>query len=125
MEELIGEQAKEIPGLAITDSQNLFSAIHNLKGVENRRTIADVINIKQAIYDDKTIQELRYDQGKNNIADCLTKVTKSGEGLLEIIRSGVYNIPGGSTLRDSTKISVGTWQELITAEKEASKEDKE
>ena len=119
MEELIGDVAKEIPGLAITDSQNLFSAIHNLKGVENRRTLADVINIKQAIFDDKTIQEPRFDTGKNNIADCLTKVTKNGDGLLEIIRTGIFNIPGGSTLRDSTQTSVGTWQELINAEKEA------
>ena len=38
---------------------------------------------------------------------------------MNVLRTGSYNIPGGTVVRDSTKISVKTWQQLVTAEKEA------
>ena len=45
------------------------------------------------------------------IADYLTKVTKSGKELIEIIPSGHYNVPGGIKVRDSTLAAMNTWNQ--------------
>ena len=50
------------------------------------------------------------------ISDCLTKTGKLGEDLLNIVRTGVYHIPGGVKIRDSTKLNIKTWQQLMKAE---------
>ena len=50
------------------------------------------------------------------IADCLTKTGKLGDDLLKIVRTGVYQIPGGVHIRDSTRLNIKTWQQLMNAE---------
>ena len=80
---------------------------------------ADIISIKQAIAEDRTITELRYVPKEQMIADCLTKTGRLGEDLLRIVRTGSYNIPGGMKIRDSTKLNIKTWQQLMNAEKDA------
>ena len=62
------------------------------------------------------VHEVRYVPGKLMIADCLTKKTKSGENLMNILRTGAYSIPGGANLRDSTLLAVKTWAQLMQAE---------
>ena len=52
------------------------------------------------------------------IADCLTKTGRLGDDLLNVVRTGVYNIPGGVAIRDSTKLNIKTWQQLMEAEAE-------
>ena len=116
LKQMFGSKADDIPGLAITDNQDLFSCVHNLKPCEDKRLLADIISIKQAIIDDKTITELRYVPKEEMIADCLTKTGKPGNDLLTIVRTGVYQIPGGVHIRDSTKMNVRTWQQLMNAE---------
>ena len=117
LKQMFGNKADSIPGLALTDNQDLYSCVHNLKACEDKRLLADIINIKQAIADDKTITELRYIPKEQMISDCLTKSGKLGEDLLKIVRTGVYNIPGGVKIRDSTKLNIRTWQQLMNAEK--------
>ena len=117
LKQMFGNKADNIPGLALTDNQDLYSCVHNLKACEDKRLLADIINIKQAIADDKTITELRYIPKEQMISDCLTKSGKLGEDLLKIVRTGVYNIPGGVKIRDSTKLNIRTWQQLMNAEK--------
>ena len=39
--------------------------------------------------------------------------------LPEYVRTGSYNIPGGMKIRDSTKLNIKTWQQLMNAEKDA------
>ena len=104
--------------LALTDNQDLYSCVHNLKPCEDKRLLADIIDIKQAIVDDKTITELRYVSKDLMIADCLTKTGRLGEDLLQVVRTGVYHIPGGVAIRDSTKLNIRTWQQLMNAESE-------
>ena len=116
LKQIFGTTADNIPGLAITDNQDLFSCVHNLKACEDKRLLADIISIKQAIIDDKTITELRYVPKENMVADCLTKTGKLGEDLLNIVRTGVYVIPGGVRIRDSTRMNIKTWQQLMNAE---------
>ena len=52
------------------------------------------------------------------IADCLTKTGRLGEDLLNVVRTGSYNIPGGVKIRDSTRLNIKTWEQLMNAEKE-------
>ena len=118
LKQMFGSKADTIPGLALTDNQDLYSCVHNLKPCEDKRLLADIINIKQAIVDDKTIQELRYIPKDLMIADCLTKTGRLGEDLLKVVRTGVFHIPGGVTIRDSTKLNIRTWQQLMNAESE-------
>ena len=35
---------------------------------------------------------------------------------MNILRTGVYSIPGGANLRDSTLLAVKTWAQLMQAE---------
>ena len=116
LKQMFGTKADKIPGLAITDNQDLFSCVHNLKPCEDKRLLADIISIKQAIVDDKTITELRYVPANDMIADCLTKTGKLGDDLLTIVKTGVYQIPGGVHIRDSTRLNIKTWQQLMNAE---------
>ena len=116
LKQMFGEKADNIPGLALTDNQDLFSCVHNLKPCEDKRLLADIISIKQAIADDKTITELRYVPKEKKIADCLTKSGKLGDDLWQIVKTGVYHIPGGVKIRDSTKLNIKTWQQLMKAE---------
>ena len=118
LKEILGPSADSIPCLVLTYNQNLFSCIHNLKSCEDKRLLADIINIRQHIHDDKTINEVRYIPRSEMLADCLTKKSKEGEKLMDVFRMGSYMIPGGPIIRDSTKISVKTWQQLVAAEKD-------
>ena len=118
LKQMFGDAADDIPGLALTDNQDLYSCVHNLKACEDKRLLADIISIKQAIADDNTITELRYVPKEQMIADCLTKTGKLGEDLLKVVRTGSYNIPGGVNIRESTKLNIKTWQQLMHAEKD-------
>ena len=118
LSQMFGDKADKIPGLALTDNQDLYSCVHNLKPCEDKRLLADIISIKQAIANDKTITELRYISKDEMIADSLTKTGKLGDDLLTVVRTGVYNIPGGVAIRDSTRLNIKTWQQLMNAESE-------
>ena len=57
------------------------------------------------------------------VADCLTKKTNIiDQMLLNIAKSGVYSVPGRTTLRDSTMTSVKTQDQLMKAEKDSKNE---
>ena len=120
MLEIIGPSVKDVPGPAITDNQDLFSCIHNIKSCDNKRLLEDIIQIRQAIHDDKVISEVRYSPGRQNLADGLTKLSRvSSQDLMTVLRTGSYDVPGGTCVRDSTQLSVKTWQQLVTAEEAA------
>ena len=119
LEELFGDEAKEIPTLAYTDCSDLFSAVHNIKNVADARLAADIISIKEAIQLDQTITELRFCHGSDMLADSLTKYKKLGNDLWNVMRTGSYSLPGGSHIRDSTKTAVKTWHQLMQAEAQA------
>ena len=93
--------------------------MHNLKSCEDKRLLTEIISIRQAIFEDKTVSEVRYVESSKMIADCLTKMSKSGEDLVTILRQGHYIIPGGNKVRDSTLTAVKTWRQLVEAEKNA------
>ena len=115
--EMCGSRVKALQCVALTDNQGLFSNIHHLKSTsEDYRLHSDIIELRQSIEQEKTVQEVRYVHSSLNIADCLTKVTKSGHMLLQLVRTGQYDLPGGTRVRDSTMTSVRTWNQLMRVE---------
>ena len=118
LSQMFGKAAQKIPGLALIDNQDLWSTLHHLKNCEDKRLLPDIIQLKQSIIIDHTVQEVRYVQAKEMLSDCLTKPGRSAEAFNIILKTGKYEIPGGNDIRDSTKINVKTWKELIEAETE-------
>ena len=117
LRELCGRRVDKLECIAYTDNQILYSNVHHLKSnTEDYRMQSDILAIRQCIEDDKTAQELRYCHSEDNISDCLTKQTRSGVMLLNIVRTGLYDPPGGTDVRDSTKLAVRTWNQLVQAE---------
>ena len=114
--EMCGKKVENLQCVAITDSHNLWSNIHHLKSSADHRMLGDIINIRQDIFDNNVIQEVRFCHGDQNIADGLTKTTKSGQALLNIARNGRYEVPGGTIIRDSTLTATRTYHQLMFAE---------
>ena len=109
VEQMCGQRAKGMQCVALTDNQGLFSNIHHLKSnVEDYRLRlqADILELRKNIEQEKIVQEVRDVKSASNIADALTKTTKSGEMLLQLVQTGRYDLRGGTQIRDSTMTSV-------------------
>ena len=118
LKELCGNRVTGLQCITMTDNHALFSNVHHLKSnTDDYRLQTDVLSIRQSIEKDKIAQELRCCQSEENISDCLTKTTKSGILLQNILRTGMYSLPGGTDVRDSTMLAVRTWGQLMQAEK--------
>ena len=90
---MCGTRIKSLKCVALTDNQGLFSNIHHFKSTsEDYRLHSDIIEQRQSIEHEKTVQEVRYVHSSQNLADCLTKGTKSGHMLLQLVRTGQYNL---------------------------------
>ena len=119
LEEMCGQRVKNLQCVALTDNQGLFSNIHHLKSnVDDFRLHSDILELRQSIEQEKTVQEVRYVHSSLNIADALTKTTKTGVMLLQLVQTGQYDLPGGTFVRDSTMSSVRTWSELMRVEQQ-------
>ena len=117
--DMCGTRIKSLECVALTDNQGLFSNIHHLKSTsEDYRLHSDIIELRQSIEQEKTVQEVRYVHSSQNLADCLTKVTKSGHMLLQLVRTGQYDLPGGTRVRDTTMTNVRTWNQLMRVEQQ-------
>ena len=117
LEELCGSRVSQLQCLTMTDNQALFSNVHHLKGnTDDYRLQTEVLAIRQSIEVDKIAQELRYCLSEENIADCLTKISRTSHLLMNVIKTGVFNPPDGTTVRDSTMNAVRTWGQLMQAE---------
>ena len=53
---------------------------------------------------------------EENIADPLTKSSKSAHLLMSIVRTGSFNLPGGTSVRERTMNAVRTWSQFMQAE---------
>ena len=126
LEGIMGSEANTVPCIALVDSQNLWSCVHNISACSDDRLQADIINIRQSIHDDKSVNEVRYIHNSEMIADSLTKQTNlTGNMLLSVVRSGYYDLPGGHKLRDSTMVSAKTWSQLMQAESQTQEQQQD
>ena len=92
--QIFGTRVKDIPTLILSDSKNLTQAIKSTSLVEDPWLIPDIAVIKDAI-EDKTVNEVRWVNSKDMLADCLTKAGASGSSLMQLMESGKYEGPGG------------------------------
>ena len=91
---LFGKRMEDIPAIVFTDSNNLFKSVHSSSQVEDTWLIPDVAMIKDAL-EQKVISEVRLVPGERMLANCLTKAGVTGTELLEVLRTGEYEVPGG------------------------------
>ena len=78
--------------MVVTDSKNLYEAVHSTSMVEDMWLITDIASIKDAL-ESKEVTEIQRVPSERMIANCLTKAGASGEKLMTILKTGKYNIP--------------------------------
>ena len=89
--EMCGAKVKDMTCVALTDNQGLFSNIHYLRSNGADYCLhTNVIELWRSIVQEKTVQDML----TPTHADCLTKSTKTGVMLLQIVRTGQYDLPG-------------------------------
>ena len=109
LRQMYGKQADDIPAVAIIDCQDLYDSIHNLRPVEDKRLMGTIVEIKQAIVMDNTIQELRLVAKQVQVADGLTKPGASCQELLNILQTGCHKVPGGCVVKRNENVHAKTW----------------
>ena len=110
--QMLGMRASKIPGIALVDSKNLHESVHNIKPVDDRRLIDTIVEIKQAVALDKTVQEIRLVPGEMMIADGLTNKNGFCEELMRVLQHGVHTLPGGWTINKKTSDFAKTWCDI-------------
>ena len=119
LKQMHGNKAGDIPCIAMTDSKDLYEAVHNIKHPQDKKLIGDIYQIKQAIAIEKLITELRLIKGSEMLANSLTKGGANADDLMKVLRSGTLVIPGGNVVKDAKKIHSSTWQKLLQAQTES------
>ena len=90
--QIYGTRVESIPTVVVTDCKNLEEAVHSSSLVEDRWLITDIAAIKEAL-ESKEVTEIKRVPSEKMIANCLTKAGASGVELLEILRTGRYEMP--------------------------------
>ena len=116
MKQMYGKVDGDIACVAITDSKDLYEAVHNVKNTNDKRLLGDILQIKQAIAVDGIIEELRHVPSHEMLADSLTKEGASGEELLNCVRTGLVHVTGGLEVARSKKFEASSWRKLIQAQ---------
>ena len=116
MKQMYGKVDGDIACVAITDSKDLYEAVHNVKNTNDKRLLGDILQIKQAIAVDGIIEELRHVPSHEMLADSLTKEGASGEELLNCVRTGLVHVTGGLEVARSKKFEASAWRKLIQAQ---------
>ena len=119
LEEMCGQRVRNLRCVALTDHDKLFSNINQFPAnIEDFRLQSDILELRQSIEQEKTVQEVRYVHPSLNIADALTKSTKAGIMLLQLVQTGRYDLPGGTIIENSAGLLAKTWPELMQTEQQ-------
>ena len=89
--EMLGEKAKQIPMRLITDSKNLYKATYSSTPVENKRLRIDIGKLKESIKTNE-LHSFIHVEGKDMLADVLTKKGASAKKLISLLRCGKSSI---------------------------------
>ena len=116
LKQMYGKECGDIPCLTITDSKDLYEAVHNVKNTNDKRLLGDILQIKQAMAVDGIIEELRHVPSHEMLADSLTKEGANGEELLNCVRTGILHVRGGFEVLRSKKLEASAWRKLIQAQ---------
>ena len=116
LKQMYGKECGDIPCLTLTDSKDLYEAVHNVKNTNDKRLLGDILQIKQAMAVDGIIEELRHVPSHEMLADSLTKEGVNGEELLNCVRTGILHVRGGLEVLRSKKLETSAWRKLIQAQ---------
>ena len=94
LEMIFGARINKVPVVITNDSQNLYKAIYSTSLVEDAWSITDIAAIKEAM-EDKKIDVVKQVPGAEMVANCLTKQGAGAVQLMEVLKEGRYELPGG------------------------------
>ena len=84
--EILGKKEQEMAITSYVDSNNLFQAVHRTKFVEDTRLRMDIAQVQESIKKDAL--EVRWVEGGDMLADCLTKKGVNPNKLMEVMEQG-------------------------------------
>ena len=87
IEEILGLKEKSIPVEAITDNRGTFDSVHSTTAVQDKRLRRDISVIKELL-NEKEVTKVSWCEGKDQIADALTKWGAAPWKLLEVFQNG-------------------------------------
>ena len=94
MKQIYGNIIDDVPVIMFTDSRNLYESIHSTSLVQDAWLIPDIAVIKEAL-GNSTISCLRRVASEDMLANCLTKAGASAVQLLDVLQTGIYELPCG------------------------------
>ena len=90
LEEMCGHRVRNLKCVALTDHRKLFSNINQSPTtMEDFRLQSDILELRQSIVQEKTVQEVRFIHPSQNIAEPLTKATQASVRLLQLVQAGM------------------------------------
>ena len=98
LKQIFGAEIDQIPVIIVTDSNNLFKAVYSTSLVDDGRLIPDIAIVKESI-EQGAVTEIRKVDSKEMIANCLTKPGASSTLLSDVLKTGIYDLPGGMEAR--------------------------
>ena len=94
LSQIFGTRAEAIPVMVVIDAKNLEEAINSTSLVDDRWLVPDIATIKEAV-EQGTVTWVKRVASEEMLANCLTKRGAGADGLLEVLHSGEYSLPGG------------------------------
>ena len=76
------------------------------------------MGFRQSVKQKKSVQEVRQVHPALNTADVLTKSTKASNMSLQLVQTGQYDLPGGTTVENSAGLLAKTWLESMQTEQQ-------
>ena len=109
LKEMCGKRVSNLQCIALSNNRELLSSIRRIKlNEEVRGEHLDILELKNNLEQEKVVQELRYVCPSFNVAEALTRTTKTEGTLQQLVQEGRYDLPGGYFVRTSTLTADGT-----------------
>ena len=118
LQQMYGKRANDIPVIAVTDSRNLWQAVHSIKAVDDKRLVNTIAELKEAMAVDFCASELRHLPGSAMLADGLTKKGGASEELMLVLQTGRFTLQGGWDVVKRAGFAVRTWLDINKEEDE-------
>ena len=93
MSEVLGCDANVVKIIAYVDNKSVVEAVYSTKQVDDKKLRIDLGAIKECV-DRGEVSSVRWCPGDKQLANCLTKRGASSHMILDILHTGVLNIPG-------------------------------
>ena len=91
IEDIFNLKDKSVPVEAIVDNKGTVDAVHSTTAVSDKRLRRDVSSIKEQLRIGE-ISSVSWCSGKDQLADCMTKRSAPGLGLMQVFQTGRRNL---------------------------------